>query len=75
MKKEISKPNNNNNLKNIQQEINDYVRTGDELILKRILFKLYITQSATISFEKQKALTVMLMMFSDENTNAYITLE
>ncbi len=72
MKKEISKP---NNLKNIQQEINDYIRTGDELILKRVLFKVYISQPATISFKKQKALTVMLMMFSDENTNAYITLD
>ena len=49
----------------LTREIRDYVRTGDPIILRRAVFKLFVHLPITERFKKDKARALMLMMISD----------
>jgi hypothetical protein len=53
----------------IRREIYDYLRNGDQVILKRILFKTYVKQHVPPRFKINKACSVIMMIMSDEQVS------
>ena len=49
----------------LENEIKDYMRTGDLLILRRILFKLYLQQNIPLKLKKEKASTVTMLLIDE----------
>jgi len=56
----------------ISKEVRDYIRTGDSIILKRVLFKLFINQTVPERFKQDKAHAVMMMMIDDSNVSSTV---
>jgi len=51
------------------REVTDFMRTGDSLILRRILFRNFIHAPTDDQFLVDKAKAVMLIMSSDQSIN------
>ena len=58
----------------LSRECNDYIRTGDQIILKRILFKLYATHNGTDKLKREKAHALMMLMVHDNRIISNLTL-
>lgn len=56
----------------LSKEVRDYIRTGDSVILKRVLFKLFINQTVPERFKQDKAHAVMMMMIDDSNVSSTV---
>jgi len=51
------------------RDVRDFMRTGDSVILKRIIFRTFINSPTPEYFKNDKAQAVMLTMASDRSIN------
>ena len=49
----------------LKNEIKDYMRNGDMMILKRVLFKLFVNQNISKKLKQEKAHAVIAMLIDD----------
>lgn len=57
----------------LQREIRDFLRTGDDVILKRILFKTFVHHSVPWRLKSQKAGVIMMLMMRDQDISSTLT--
>jgi hypothetical protein len=54
---------------NYAREVRDFIRTGDPMILKRIVFRNFIKSPTPAKFKDAKAMAVMMVMAADQSIN------
>ena len=59
----------------LSREIKDYMRNGDQVILKRVLFKMFVNHSTPSHMLQPKANTIMMLMLHDSSFSSSITIE
>lgn len=57
----------------LNREIRDYMRNGDPVILRRVLFKMYIHHPTPVKYRQQKSNTVFLLMMHDSDMSSHVT--
>lgn len=60
---------------NYRREVRDFIRTGDNLILRRVVFRNFIFSPVSPHFTNEKAQAVMMIMASDRTINMALNFE
>jgi hypothetical protein len=58
----------------LAKEVRDFMRNGDPVILKRVLFKMFVNYPIPQPFKQYKANAVMLLMLNDTEISSAVTL-
>jgi hypothetical protein len=58
----------------LSKEIRDYIRNGDVIILRRVLFKMFVNQPVPSCLQREKARAVLCMLGSDSDISSTIRL-
>ena len=58
----------------LSKEIRDYIRNGDMIILRRVLFKLFVNHPVPPSLQREKARVVSCMLGNDSDISSTIRL-
>lgn len=59
----------------LSKEIKDYMRNGDQVILKRVLFKMFVNHSTPPHMLQPKSNAIMMLMLHDSSFSSSITIE
>ena len=59
----------------LSKEIKDYMRNGDQIILKRVLFKMFVNYPTPSHMRQPKANTIMMLMLNDSSFSSTVTIE
>lgn len=59
----------------LSKEIKDYMRNGDQVILKRVLFKMFVNHPTPSHMLQPKANTIMMLMLNDSSFSSTVTIE
>ena len=68
VKEENKNLENNNNI-TLKNEITDFLRNGDSVMLKRVLLKLFVQQPVPIQLKKEQAQAATMLIVSENFPN------
>jgi hypothetical protein len=59
----------------LRREIKDYMRTGDKIILSRVLLKMFANHTTPPFMHQEKSKTVMMLLMHDPESTTSLTIE
>lgn len=73
--KRVSKSQERDYLQTLRREIKDYMRTGDKIILSRVILKMFTNQTTPPYMHQEKSKTVMMILMHDPESTTSLTIE